>query len=78
MVAALSSEPRKLPITGNALDGNQLLTIEQVAEFLNIPIASVRKMRSLGKFAPGYKVGRHIRWRRSDILEWLESRADEI
>jgi excisionase family DNA binding protein len=74
------SRPARKPtnVTGNALDGDSLLTIEQVADFLNLPVATIRKQRAMGTFAPGYRLGKHIRWRRSDILEWLEAHADEV
>ena len=65
-------------VTGNQYDGDRLMTIDEVAEFLNLPVATIRKQRSEMKFARGYKLGKHVRWRRSDLLEWLESKADEI
>ena len=68
---------RRLPPTGNIHDADQLWSIEQVAEFLNLPVGTIRKQRVEGKFAPGYRIGKHVRWKRSELLEWLEEHRDE-
>jgi excisionase family DNA binding protein len=78
VVPMASAEFRRPNITGSVHDGDYLMTIEQVAEFLQLPVATIRKQRSMGTFAPGFKLGKHVRWRRSSILEWLEAHADEI
>lgn len=53
-----------------------LLTIEEVSEFLRIPVSSLYRWRSAGSDAPpAIRLGRHLRFRRSDIEAWLEGRT---
>lgn len=52
----------------------KLMNIGEVAEFLNIPVATVRDY-VWRKQIPYVKVGRHVRFRHEEILAWLESRS---
>ncbi|GAA0265420.1 helix-turn-helix domain-containing protein [Cryptosporangium japonicum] len=54
------------------------MTLAEVCAFLRIPVGTARKQRAEGKFVPGYRVGKYLRFRRSAVLEWLEEHADEI
>lgn len=65
-------------VTGNRLDGDRMLTIEEAAYIVNLPVATCRKQRTEGKFIPGYAYGKYVRFKRSDVLEWLESHRDEV
>jgi excisionase family DNA binding protein len=55
-----------------------LLTTEELAEWLRVPVATVRQWRANRQGPRGHRVGRHIRYRRSDVETWLEKRADRI
>lgn len=56
---------------------DEWLSLRQIAEDeLHISLSSLYDMRSRGEFAKGYKIGKHVRVRRSDLEKWLESRAD--
>ena len=48
-----------------------VMTIAEVAEYLRIPRASVYKLAQRGKI-PCQKVGRHWRFRREAVEQWLE------
>lgn len=51
----------------------QLLTIEQVAELLQVPVDTLYYWRST-KYGPqAMKVGKYLRWRQDAINAWLES-----
>jgi predicted DNA-binding transcriptional regulator AlpA len=41
-------------------------------------VGTIRKQRAEGEFAPAFKFGKHLRWLRSDLLEWLEAHRDEV
>lgn len=60
----------------NGEDGN-LLTVRQVASMLNIPAQTIYTWRYEGIGPPGFKVGRHLRFRREDIETWLAERRSE-
>ncbi len=47
-----------------------VLTVEEVAELLKIPRSSVYKLAQEGRI-PGQKVGRHWRFYRPVLLQWI-------
>ncbi len=55
----------------------ELLSVEELAEYLGISVASVRRMverRSI-RF---YRLARHLRFRRSDVEAYLATRLVEV
>jgi excisionase family DNA binding protein len=55
-----------------SLDG--LLTVEDLAHYLDVPVATVYAWRYRRQGSPGFRVGRHLRFRRSDVERWIEDR----
>lgn len=53
----------------------QLLTVQELAELLQVPQKTVYSWRYKGEGPPGVVVGRHLRFRAEDVAAWLESRA---
>lgn len=53
---------------------DQLLTVEDLAGYLDVPVATVYAWRYRGQGPPGFRVGRHLRFRRSDVEHWIEGR----
>lgn len=47
-----------------------VLTLNEVAEYLRIPRSTAYKLAQEGKI-PGQKVGRHWRFRRAVVERWL-------
>ncbi len=54
------------------LDG--LLTVEDLAEYLDVPVATVYAWRHRHQGPPGFRVGRHVRFRWSDVECWIDDR----
>ena len=52
-----------------------VMTVDEVAEYLRIPRASVYKLAQRGKI-PCQKVGRHWRFRREAVDQWLEAGSE--
>jgi excisionase family DNA binding protein len=50
-----------------------VMTVDEVAEYLRIPRASVYKLAQQGRI-PCQKVGRHWRFRRKTVEQWLDAR----
>lgn len=50
----------------------ELLDIASVAAILNVSKRMVWQMRDAGRIPKPVKVGRLVRWRRSDIETWIE------
>jgi len=60
----------------NTMD--RLMSVTEVAEMLGIPVATLYGWRSRGEGPPGYRIGRHIRYRRAAVESWLLTRADQL
>lgn len=54
-----------------------LLSIEEVAAIVRLPVATLRYWRHLGSGPRSFKVGRHVRYWRSQVLEWLHHQSDD-
>ena len=54
-----------------------LLTPEEVAEYLGIPLRSLYNWRYRGVGPRGYKVGKHVRYDAEDVRAWLQEHSDE-
>lgn len=55
----------------------QLLTTEEVAEYLAVPVRTIYRWRAHGTAPVGYRVGKHIRFRREDVDQWLTQQRDD-
>ena len=56
----------------------QMLTVEQVAELLQCSQRDVRRKSSNGTIPRPVKIGRHSRWPRAVILEWIENGCPRV
>jgi excisionase family DNA binding protein len=50
------------------------MTIEEVSEYLRVPVSSLYKLAQQGKI-PASKVGRHWRFRREFIDRWIDDQV---
>lgn len=57
------------------LTDEPMWTMEQLGEFLQIPVKTIRNWRSEGAGPRGYRVGRYVRFKRSDVMDWLDTRS---
>jgi DNA-binding transcriptional MerR regulator len=49
----------------------------QLAEYLDVPVATLYAWRYQGIGPAGYRVGRHVRYDPADVIRWLkENRSD--
>ena len=53
---------------------DRLLTVEDLADYLDVPVATVYAWRYRRQGPPGFRVGRHLRFRWSDVEHWIEDR----
>ena len=54
----------------------EILTVSDVARFLRVPKSTVYKLARLGEL-PASKIGKHWRFLRRDIHEWMHSRTQQ-
>jgi excisionase family DNA binding protein len=53
-----------------------LMTMDEVAEYLRVPKDTVYHWRKHGQGPRGFRTGRYVRFRRSDVDAWLETQRD--
>jgi excisionase family DNA binding protein len=56
---------------------DEFLDPQGLADWFGIPIRTVYNWRSRQEGPRGYRIGRHVRYRRSEVEEWLKRQADE-
>ncbi|MEW6248559.1 MAG: helix-turn-helix domain-containing protein [Nitrospirota bacterium] len=55
---------------------SEILTVEDVARFLRVPKSTVYKLARFGQL-PASKIGKHWRFLRRDIQDWMHVRASQ-
>ena len=55
----------------------EFFSTEGLARYLGVPAATVKAWRYKGTGPRGLRVGKHIRYRRTDVERWLDSQADQ-
>jgi len=53
---------------------DDLLSPQDLAGYLDVPVATVYAWRHRRQGPPGFRVGRHLRFRRSDVERWIDER----
>lgn len=62
-------------ITGSTIrDTGRLLRPRELGELLGVPVGTLANWRSARTGPPFVKVGRHVRYRTSDVDEWIAAR----
>ncbi len=51
--------------------GDEMLTLQEACAFLRVPEGTLRYWRHLGAGPRSFKVGRHVRYWRTDLILWL-------
>jgi excisionase family DNA binding protein len=55
----------------------RLLTVEELAQLLGVPVATLYRWRHYGDQGPlAIKVGKHLRYRPEDVEEWCLGLAE--
>ena len=61
-----------------ALNGPEpLLSTRDLAEYLDVPVSTLYAWRHRREGPPGFRVGRHIRYRPSDVEDWIRSQLHD-
>jgi excisionase family DNA binding protein len=55
---------------------DRLWTVQQLAEFLGVPVATLYQWRTKRYGPTGLRIGKHIRYRPADVERWLSSLSD--
>lgn len=71
-------QPDSLTIQTIIKTGRDLLDEREAAEILDVTPGTLSVWRSVGRYKlPFLKIGRKVRYRRSDLAAWLEARVRE-
>jgi excisionase family DNA binding protein len=77
-VVSLQAKPNGSALGSEAIEGvadaRALLTVEEVAELLRVPLSWVyerTRKRSMDRI-PGFRLGKYWRFREADVLAWLD------
>jgi predicted DNA-binding transcriptional regulator AlpA len=68
-----TTERATLPDVPHADD--ELLTMQEVAGVIRVPIATLRYWRHLGTGPRSFRIGRSVRYWRTEVLHWLEQKS---
>jgi excisionase family DNA binding protein len=66
-------------MTTLALNNEQelLLTIEDVARLVRVPVATIYQWRSKQIGPRAMRLGKHLRWQRAEVDAWLDEQLDD-
>ncbi|TVT48390.1 helix-turn-helix domain-containing protein [Amycolatopsis rhizosphaerae] len=56
----------------------RLWTVEDVSDYLGIPVATLYQWRSKGYGPAGRRMGKYVRYRPEDVRAWVDGLADEV
>ncbi|EON25703.1 hypothetical protein CF8_0153 [Nocardioides sp. CF8] len=56
--------------------GDEMLTLQEACAFLRVPEGTLRYWRHLGCGPRSFKVGRHVRYWRADLVLWLTEQTN--
>lgn len=48
-----------------------LMTPDELAAALRLSPRKIRAMKSAGQLPPAINIGRAVRWRRADVIDWI-------
>lgn len=55
---------------------DQLWSVREVSEYLGVPVTTLYKWRSQRCGPPARRVGKHLRYRKVDVVVWVEQLPD--
>lgn len=61
---------------GGMDQSEHLLGVGDLAAYLQVPVATIYTWRHHGVGPPGFRAGRHVRFRWVDVQAWIEQQID--
>ena len=56
--------------------GDEMLSLQEACGFLRLPEGTLRYWRHRGRGPRSFKVGRHVRYWRTDLILWLTEQTN--
>lgn len=48
---------------------------KEISAWLGVPVSTIYQWRHVGKGPKGYRVGKHLKFKRADVEQWLEAQV---
>ena len=61
---------------GPPVNDHDLLTITEAAQVVRAPVATLRYWRHLGTGPRSFRIGRSVRYWRTEVFAWLDDQAN--
>lgn len=74
----MSSTPPPTNAPRPAHAGDELLTLQEVADVVRVPVATLRYWRHLGTGPRSFRIGRSVRYWRTEVFLWLDSQSAAV
>jgi excisionase family DNA binding protein len=71
-----ASQPLGGSVDTPAPSSRQLLTIDQLSEWLQVPKQTVYKWRTCGNGPRGLRIGKHVRFEKAEVERWLSDQLE--
>jgi predicted DNA-binding transcriptional regulator AlpA len=52
---------------------NRMWSVEDLSNFLQVPVKTLYQWRLRGYGPKGRRVGKYVRYKESDVVEWIDS-----
>lgn len=63
--------------SGSSRHGDRLLSVEELADYLEVPVKTIYTWRHHNTGPRGFRVGKHLRFRWRDVQAWVIQRLEE-
>ncbi|MCS7483099.1 helix-turn-helix transcriptional regulator [Umezawaea endophytica] len=57
---------------------SKLWSIEELSEYLGVPVQTIYQWRTKKYGPPGRRMGKHVRFRPEDVETWVDSLSTEV
>ncbi len=57
---------------------DRLLSVQDLADYLGVPVATIYAWRHRGDGPTGFRVGKYVRYQMSDVQEWIEGQLEQV
>ena len=55
--------------------GDELMSMQEVADIVRVPVATLRYWRHLGTGPRSFRIGRSVRYWHTEVVHWLEEQS---
>jgi excisionase family DNA binding protein len=62
----------------NLTSAGKLWSVQELADFLGVPVATVYQWRTKRYGPVGIRIGKHVRYRPADVERWLATLPREV